>query len=114
MTPLPDDGEVIEFTKVPPGSLIPVPVEGQPRHRFRVEHKPLDREYLLVDVVSGHAARVPSHEFKRGEWAVVSRETLDQEAKAKADRKAEPSIAKPLSSESQGGVLDLKPLQDPQ
>ena len=78
MTPLPDDGEVIEFTKVPAGSLIPVPVEGQPRHRFRVEHKPLDREYLLIDVVSGHAFRVPSHEFKRGKWAVVSHGYCDR------------------------------------
>lgn len=111
MTPLPDDGEVIEFTKVPAGSLIPVPVEGQPRHWFRVEHKPLDREYLLIDVVSGHAFRVPSHEFKRGEWAVVSHETLDQEAKAAAEKSSATPIAKPLSSEPQGGVLDLKPLQ---
>lgn len=94
--PLPDDGDVIEFETVPAGSLIAQPVKDQPKRRYRVEHKPLDREYLLVDTVSGHAARVPAHEFKRAKWGLVTHETLDGEAKAAAEKEAEPSFGRPL------------------
>lgn len=99
MTDLPDDGDVIEFETVPAGSLC------RPQVRYRVEKKPLDREWLLVDVVSGHASRVPGHEFKRAKWVV---------GKPQEKIEAEPAAAaKPLDggTEGSGGVLDLKPLQ---
>jgi hypothetical protein len=122
--PLPDDGDVIEFEKVPEGSLIPAPVvvsgaavdgSAPPKRRYRVEHKPLDREYLLVDTVSGHAARVPAHEFKRAKWGLVTHETLDGEAKAAAEKEAEPSFGRPLdegteSAPPKEGLLNLDPL----
>jgi hypothetical protein len=114
---LPDDGDVIEFTEVPKGSLIPPPIvtpEGSkplPVRRYRVEHKPLDREYLLVDVLSGHAARVPAHTLKDATWAAVTRATLDAEAKAKveAEKPAAASIAKPLSYEPAESSAPLFP-----
>jgi hypothetical protein len=121
---LPDDGDVIEFEKVPAGSLIPPPFvtpEGSkplPRRRYRVERKPLDQEYLLVDTVSGHASRVPAHEFKRATWAAVSHETLDAEAKARIEavKPAEVSDAKllsvdpPRNTTDEAGILNLQPL----
>jgi hypothetical protein len=83
---LPDDGDIIEFQRLPVGSLIAAAPKGQPMRRYRVEHKPLDREYLLVDTVSGHASRVPAHEFKRSAWTALSTEVLDKEAKEKAEK----------------------------
>ena|ERR1700722_8575240 len=110
--PLPDDGDVIEFEKVPSGSLIPQPIvtpEGSkplPKRRYRVEHKPLDREYLLVDTVSGHASRVPAHEFKRAKWDVVVPEgpaAIADEQLSEAAKET-PSTAQPLSSETTGDI----------
>jgi hypothetical protein len=97
MSELPNDGDVIEFEEVPAGSLIPPPIvtpEGSkplPRRRYRVEHKPMDREYLLIDTVSGHAARVPAHEFRKSKWAEAKQEVG-------AEKGAEASIGQPLSS----------------
>lgn len=63
MSELPNDGDIIEFSEVPAGSLCRAKV------KYRVERKPLDREFLLVDTASGHASRVPAHEFRRAKWA---------------------------------------------
>ena len=121
---LPDDGDVIEFERVPAGSLIAAAPEGHPARRYRVEHKPLDREYLLVDTVSGHASRVPAHEFKRSAWTALSTEVLDKEAKAEKEPRLSPAgypladqpaegdaltgnLANPQDGE---GLLNLKPL----
>jgi hypothetical protein len=99
---LPDDGDVIEFEKVPHGSLIPPPIvtpEGSkplPQRRYRVEHKPLDREYLLIDTLSGHASRVPAHEFKRAKWEVVI--PPEGPATIADEQLASASSAQPLSS----------------
>ena len=63
MSDLPNDGDVIEFSEVPAASLAKVGV------RYRVERKPLDREYLLIDVAAGHAFRLPAQAFAGAKWA---------------------------------------------
>ena len=111
--PLPDDGDVIEFEKVPAGSLIAHPVKDQPKRRYRVEHKPLDREYLLVDTVSGHASRVPAQEFKRAKWDVVV--PPEGPGQVADEQLADASIEQPLSSDPavrSEGILNLQPLPD--
>jgi hypothetical protein len=90
---LPDDGDVIEFSVIPAGSLIPAIVKDQPARRYRVEHKPLDAEYLLIDVLSGHASRVPAITFKAATWSVVAPTRLEVEFKA--EKKAEAAIVPP-------------------
>ena len=60
---LPLDGQLVSFEEVPAGSLL------LPKVVYRVEHGPLDREYLLTHVGSGHAARIMPHELMRMEWA---------------------------------------------
>jgi hypothetical protein len=108
---LPDDGDLVEFESVQDGSLILAdrpglkPDDPRVRVRYRVEHKPLDREYLLVDVLSGRAFRVPAHEFKRAKWGLVTHEQLDKEdrearEKIEAEKPATVSIGQPLSSGS--------------
>jgi hypothetical protein len=103
MSELPDDGDVIEFETVPEGSLC------VPKVRYRVERKPLDREYLLVDTVSGHASRVQPHEFKRAKWALAK-----QEVEVPADQADEPApVAYPApeyQAPSGEGILNLEPL----
>lgn len=59
---LPQDGDVIEWSEVAPGSAV------KEKTVYRVEKKPLDREYLLVALPHGHAIRVSADEFKRGAW----------------------------------------------
>jgi len=104
MTPstgdVPDDGDVIEFSEVPAGSLLKAGV------RYRVEHKAGDREYLLVDVASGHAGRVMAHMLKEATWRAST-----EGRPASADPSSD---AKPLSSEPPPpkgeGLLNLEPL----
>lgn len=101
MTPstgdLPNSGQVIEFTDVPTGSLYRTGV------RYRVEHKPGAGDYLIVDVMSGHAYRLMAHDFKQLTWGLagavepVVNETTD------AFKPATPT----------GGLLDLPPLTNP-
>ena len=118
---LPVDGDLIEFGELPRGSVIPQPIvtpEGSkplPVRRYRVEKKPLDLEYLLIDVVSGHAFRVPAHEFNAAKWDTVSRETLNEEAKEKKD-KEELEASGPASSASQPDdtLFSAKPLSSPE
>jgi hypothetical protein len=101
MSELPNDGDVIEFEDVPAGSLCVAKV------RYRVEKKPLDREYLLVDVTSGHASRVMPHEFRKAKWAEAKQEAV------KPVEETQTSAAEPLSSEPAArseGVLDLPPI----
>ena len=113
MSDLPNDGDVIEFTELPAGSLVPPPLvtpEGSkplPPRRYRVEKKPLDLEYLLIDLVSGHAIRVPAHEFRVDKWDVVGADKLAAEAKAK--EAAEDPVASGVSQPSEG-LLVAKPL----
>jgi hypothetical protein len=120
---LPDDGDLVEFESVEVGSLIlatrpqPPVAKGETaippvRVRYRVEHKPMEREYLLVDVLTGHAHRVAAHEFKRGKWGLVTHEQLDKEAalakqKLEAEKPAAVSLGQPLASSGStlfGGV----------
>ena len=90
---LPDTGDVIEFSDVPAGSLLRNGV------RYRVEaNKPGSGEYLLIDVASGHAGRVPAHELKALKWGLASK------VEAKGETAA--SDAKPLNE----GLLNLEPL----
>jgi hypothetical protein len=101
MSELPDDGDVIEFETVPEGSLC------VPKVRYRVERKPLDREYLLVDTVSGHASRVQPYEFKRAKWAPAK-----QEAAVPADQADESAPVQrqtttpPFFPEPSAGTVD--------
>jgi hypothetical protein len=113
MSDLPNDGDVIEFSEIAPGSLVPpaiVTPEGSkplPPRRYRVEKKPLDLEYLLIDLVSGHAIRVPAHEFRVDKWSLVGADKLAAEAKAK--EAAEAPVASGVSQPSEG-LLVGKPL----
>jgi hypothetical protein len=59
---LPLNGQVIAFAKLPAGSLL------RPDVVYRVEKKPLETEYLLVDVASGHAGRVPERDLMVADW----------------------------------------------
>ena len=115
MSDLPDNGDVIEFSEIAPGSLVPQPVvtpEGSkplPPRRYRVEKKPLDQEYLLIDLMSGHAIRVPAHEFQVDKWSVVGADKLAAEAKAK---EVEAKGAASADSQPTEGLLVAKPLSD--
>ena len=120
MSDLPNDGDVIEFSEIAAGSLVPLPIvtpEGSkplPPRRYRVEKKPLDLEYLLIDLMSGHAIRVPAHEFRVDKWVVVKPDKLAAEAKAKEERSApqeaeEAPVASGVSQPSEG-LLVGKPL----
>jgi hypothetical protein len=104
---LPDDGDVIEFSVIPAGSLIPAIVKDQPARRYRVEHKPLDAEYLLIDVASGHASRVPAITFKAATWSVVAPTKL--EAELKAEKKAEAAIVPPPGQPVRFDVFNTGP-----
>ena len=121
MSDLPNDGDVIEFSEIAPGSLVPpaiVTPEGSkalPPRRYRVEKKPLDLEYLLIDLMSGHAIRVPAHEFRVDKWDVVKPDKLAAEAKEAeeapvASGASQPSegllVAKPLSSDDDEEEVD--------
>ena len=119
MSDLPNDGDVIEFSEIAPGSLVPpaiVTPEGSkplPPRRYRVEKKPLDLEYLLIDLVSGHAIRVPAHEFHVDKWDVVKPDKLAAEAKAKEERSAPQAAEAPVASgvsQPSEGLLVAKPL----
>ena len=115
MSDLPNNGDVIEFGEIAPGSLVPQPVvapEGSkplPPRRYRVEKKPLDQEYLLIDLVSGHAIRVPAHEFQVDKWSVVGADKLAAEATAK---EVEAKGAASADSQPTEGLLVAKPLSD--
>ena len=115
MSDLPDNGDVIEFGEIAPGSLVPQPIvtpEGSqplPPRRYRVEKKPLDQEYLLIDLMSGHAIRVPAHEFQVDKWSVVGADKLAAEAKAK---EVEAKGAASADSQPTEGLLVAKPLSD--
>ena len=122
MSDLPNDGDVIEFSEIAPGSLVPpaiVTPEGSkplPPRRYRVEKKPLDLEYLLIDLVSGHAIRVPAHEFRVDKWDVVGADKLAAEAKERSAPQAakeaeEAPVASGVSQPSEG-LLVGKPLSD--
>ena len=111
MSDLPNDGDVIEFSEIAPGSLVPRPIvapEGSqplPPRRYRVEKKPLDREYLLIDLVSGHAIRVPAHEFQVDKWSVVGADKLAAEAKEAEEGPVASGVSQPSE-----GLLVAKPL----
>ena len=73
MSNLPSDGDVIEFSGDDTG--IDQVVAGR---RYRVEKKPLELEYLLIDIVNGHAMRVQPQQLGYSKWVRlddVSRET---------------------------------------
>lgn len=59
---LPQDGDVIEWSEVVPGSAV------KAKTVYRVEKKLTDREYLLVALPHGAALRVMPDEFRRGTW----------------------------------------------
>ena len=121
MSDLPDNGDVIEFSEIAPGSLVPQPIvtpEGSkplPPRRYRVEKKLLDQEYLLIDLMSGHAIRVPAHEFQVDKWSVVGADKLAAEERSAPQAKAKEVEAKgAASADSQPseGLLVAKPLSD--
>ena len=66
MSNLPSDGDVIEFSGDDTG--IDQVVAGR---RYRVEKKPLELEYLLVDIASGHAMRVQPQQLGYAKWVRV-------------------------------------------
>ncbi len=111
MSELPNDGDVIEFETVPEGSLVKAGV------RYRVEKKPLDTEFLLVDVASGHAGRVPAVEFRKAKWGLPLPGPVGEHEgggdQVEAEKPAADPIAKPLPPEPtppSSGILSLDPL----
>ena len=100
MSNLPSDGDVIEFSGDDTG--IDQVVAGR---RYRVEKKPLELEYLLIDIVNGHAMRVQPQQLGYSKWVRlddVSRETSGASGAASgASQQQEASSsslsAKPLS-----------------
>ena len=97
MSDLPDNGDVIEFGSVTEGSPAKVGV------RYRVEKKPLDLEYLLIDVVSGHAFRFQPQQFSGSGWKL---------APAAAGQEVEGKGAASADSQPTEGLLVAKPLSD--
>ena len=94
MSDLPDNGDVIEFGSVTEGSPARVGV------RYRVEKKPLELEYLLIDIVSGHAFRFQPQQFSGSGWKLAPA-AKEVEAKGAASADSQPTegllVAKPLS-----------------
>jgi hypothetical protein len=99
MPDLPNDGDFVQFDETPAGALVRQGVV------YRVEKKPLETEYLLIDTLSGHAGRVTAGEFKAGKWKVA--EVPKPEVAGRPFATAtEPEEVKPS-----GGILDMEPLR---
>lgn len=127
---LPSDGDVIEFAPVrarsEAGSVgddtgIDQVVAG--RH-YRVEKKPLELEYLLIDIVSGHAMRVQPQQLGYAKWVRldpdVSRETPEGRGAEGGVLSAKGGAATPLGvassasqqQEASSSSLSAKPLSE--
>ena len=98
---LPADGDMIEFNIAPDDGPFKVGA------RYRVEHKDGSREYLLIDVLSGHAVRLMGDELGYAEWVridpdpgIVSRPKGEETGAASAASQPDDTLfsAKPLSS----------------
>ena len=63
---LPIDGQHIVFDKVTDGSPFKAGVV------YRCEHKPFDRDWLLINTATGHALRVMGADLAGDEWHVAT------------------------------------------
>lgn len=59
----PLNGQYIILSAVPPGSLLRADIV------YRTERKINETEFLLIDVASGHAGRIPEHNLMYADWA---------------------------------------------
>ena len=111
MSNLPSDGDVIEFSGDDTG--IDQVVAGR---RYRVEKKPLELEYLLVDIVSGHAMRVQPQQLGYAKWVRlddVSRETPEgRGAEGGVLSASGPASSASRQQEASSSSLSAKPLSE--